>query len=325
MTPLSILRRKFIGESAVFLSALKKLLEIAPSHAGVLITGETGTGKGLCAHAIHTASLRAALPFCPVNCGGVPEHLFESELFGHEKGAFTGADSASLGILRSADGGTVFLDEVDNLLLASQAKLLTFLAEKAVRPVGSHKLFKVDVRIIAATNANLEEAVRVGKLRLDLAQRLDVLRLHLPPLRERAGDPALIAQSFLAAFARAEGRGVTGLSPAALKKLDSYHWPGNVRELEHVMHRSVLGARGPIIQADEIDLRLPANGSTMQSFMSRKEKMLQEWHATEIRQALLAHQGNVTHAARAMGLDPRQLRQLITRYHLGSPNQGNNH
>ena len=233
---------------------LAHLQQVAPSEASVLIIGETGTGKELVARHIHNLSARRNRPFIAVNCGAFSESLVEAELFGHEKGAFTGALSAKAGWFEEANGGTLFLDEIGDMPLAIQVKLLRVLQEREVVRLGSRKSIPIDVRVLAATNVQLEKAINAGHFREDLFYRLDVVNLELSPLRERPGDILPLIRHFIEAYSKRLGYGEVRLSPAAENKLQAYGWPGNIRELENVIHHTLLICRDGLIQSD--DLRL---------------------------------------------------------------------
>lgn len=233
---------------------LAHLQQVAPSEASVLIIGETGTGKELVARHIHNLSARRNRPFIAVNCGAFSESLVEAELFGHEKGAFTGALSAKAGWFEEANGGTLFLDEIGDLAMAIQVKLLRVLQEREVVRLGSRKSIPIDVRVLAATNVQLEKAINAGHFREDLFYRLDVVNLELSPLRERPGDILPLIRHFIEAYSKRLGYGEVRLSPAAENKLQAYGWPGNIRELENVIHHTLLICRDGLIQSD--DLRL---------------------------------------------------------------------
>ncbi len=236
--------------------AMKRLLEIvdkvAPAKTTVLITGESGTGKERVARLIHEGGGRAKAPFLVVNCGALPEAIMESELFGHEKGAFTGAASKHVGMLRAAEGGTLLLDEVGELSLPLQVKLLRVLQEKRVRPVGGTSEAEVNVRILAATNADIETAVADGNFRRDLYYRLNVIRIELPPLRERVEDIELLIDAFIRHFASEQGREIKGISRAATRALKAYPFPGNVRELENILERAAALADGPVLELEDL-------------------------------------------------------------------------
>src|SRR2546425_2518194 len=229
-----------VGQTPIFLAETKKIPLLASCDGRVLILGETGTGKELFARAIHYLSPRMKKPFTAVSCGAIPVELLENELFGHNRGAFTGATTSELGLVREAEGGTLFLDEVDCLPLLAQTKLLRFLQEGEYRPLGSLKTLHADVRVIAASNINLGQAVKDGKLRQDLYYRLNIVQLNLPPLRDRREDIPLLAGHFLTKYAHEFSRDVTALSEAAIRKLVLYEWPGNIRELENTIERAVM-------------------------------------------------------------------------------------
>ncbi len=307
------LREKFcgtkmlIGESQAFLEVVKKIPIIAPSDVTVLISGETGTGKEVCARSIHNLSQRANRGFVAVNCGSLPIDLVESELFGHERGAFTGAVSSKIGMIQEAEGGTLFLDELDSLPLLAQVKLLRFLQEKEYRPVGSTKTRQADVRVIAATNVNIETAVQTGKIRQDLYYRLNMVPIALPPLRERREDISLLAANFLAQSAQKYRKHVNGFSPDALLKLCLYDWPGNVRELESVIGRAVTFAQQPVIHSQDIYLPNPVP----KSFQEMKDETVKQFERTYIQSLLLVHQGNITKAAEAAQKNRRAFFELI--------------
>ena len=299
--------KMLIGESQAFLEVVKKMPLIAPGDATVLISGETGTGKEVCARAIHQLSQRANREFVAVNCGSIPIDLVESELFGHERGAFTGAVSSKIGMIQEAEGGTLFLDELDSLPLLAQVKLLRFLQEKEYRAVGATKTRQADVRVIAATNTNIENAVRTGKIRQDLYYRLNMIPIALPPLRDRREDIPLLAANFLAQFAQRYHRHVNGFSPDALLKLCRYDWPGNVRELESVVGRAVTFAQQPVIHSQDISLPNPIP----KSFQEMKDEMIIQFERTYIQSLLIAFGGNITKAAEAAQKNRRAFFELI--------------
>jgi DNA-binding NtrC family response regulator len=244
----------FIGESAGIKKVFEIVERVARTDSSVIITGETGTGKELVAGAIHYNSPRAGGPFVRVNCAALPEQLLESELFGHEKGAFTGADRLRAGRFEHADGGTLFLDEVADMSLFTQAKVLRVLQEKEFERLGSNEPVKTDVRILSASNKDLAERMRRGEFREDLYYRLNVVTIRLPPLRERGGDIGLLAQFFLKKFSGQMGKRLRGLAPEALQALSRYRWPGNIRELENTMERAVLMADGDLVSAEDLAL-----------------------------------------------------------------------
>jgi DNA-binding NtrC family response regulator len=291
---------------------------VAKTEATVLITGETGTGKELLARLIHSASPRAAGPCLSVNCAALPESLIEAELFGHERGAFTGAAARRAGRFEAASGGTLVLDEVSELPLAIQPKLLRALQEREVVRVGSNQPVRVNVRIVALTNRDLAAEVRAGRFREDLYYRLNVVSLRLPPLRERRGDIPLLAHHFLDRYRLAHASAARGFSPQALNLLLAHRWPGNVRELENVVQRALILCPGPEIGPEHLELEpllapAPAPGLTVQEM----ERQL-------ILSTLERLNGNRTHTARALGLSVRTIRNRLRRYrmeaqaHLGS-------
>ncbi|MDR2821074.1 MAG: sigma-54 dependent transcriptional regulator [Desulfovibrio sp.] len=241
-----------IGQSASLSDVFKMLAKVAPTDSTVLVTGESGTGKELLVRALHANSHRAARPFVPINCGAIPKELLESELFGHEKGAFTHAIRSRPGRFELADGGTVFLDEIGEMDLSLQVKILRVLQEKEIERVGGSGCKKVDVRIVAATNRDLESEVACGRFREDLYYRLNVIPLHLPPLRERGGDVLLLAGHFLEHFCRKKLRSPLTLAPAARRVMAAYAWPGNVRELENFMERLSVLVDGDIVKLSDL-------------------------------------------------------------------------
>lgn len=245
-----------IGESTTLGDVFRILLKVAPTDSTVLVTGESGTGKELLVRALHAKSLRADKPFVPINCGAIPKELLESELFGHEKGAFTHAIRSRAGRFEMADGGTVFLDEIGEMEPSLQVKILRVLQEKEIERVGGVGPRKVDVRIVAATNRDLEEEVAAGRFREDLYYRLNVIPLHLPPLRERRGDILLLVSHFLARFCARKGRPLLRLSRDARKILVAYPWPGNVRELENFMERLSILVDGDTIETADLPRKI---------------------------------------------------------------------
>jgi two-component system response regulator GlrR len=307
---------ELVGENPKFLREIEKIRSIAKCDASVLISGETGTGKELCARAIHYLSPRTRHAFIPVNCGAIPADLVENELFGHEPGAFTGAKTSRPGLIQEADGGTLFLDEIDCLPLLSQVKLLRFLQEKEFRSLGSTKLCKTDVRIIAATNADCEEALRTGKLRRDLYYRLNVIPLNLPSLRERGEDVLLLARHFLVKHATQLNKQIIGFSTSAIRKLYFYEWPGNVRELEHIIMRAVVLSGGEVIRADDITLLDKVDPARSESFREAKDRIVAEFEKTYIRSLLLKCSGNISEAARIAHKDRRAFWELIRKHHI---------
>ena len=307
--------KQMIGESSSFLSEIKKIPMLAKTDVTVLITGETGTGKELCARAIHYLSPRAPGPFMPVNCGAIPFDLVENELFGHEKGAFTGASESRTGLIAEAESGTVFLDEIDCLPLGAQVKLLRFLQEKEYRPLGAKKMKKADVRLVAAMNIDPQEAIAAGRLRQDLYYRLNVIPLLIPPLRERREDIPLLARHFLLKYAVQFNKSMADFSEEAMQLLQLYDWPGNVRELEHHVERAVVLSEGRKIQAKDVVLPA-AELDPQESFHDAKMKMTAAFEKSYIERFLLAHHGNISQAARAAQKNRRSFWELIRKYEI---------
>ncbi|MCX8071507.1 MAG: sigma-54 dependent transcriptional regulator [Candidatus Binatia bacterium] len=309
---------ELVGESSSFLHALALAQRWAAGRAPILITGETGTGKELLARAIHALSPRRGGPWVAVNCPAIPRELAESELFGHEKGAFTGATEARPGRFERADGGVLFLDEVGDLPATIQAKLLRVLQEGEIERVGSARAKKVDVRVIAATNRDLNEAVRLGDFRRDLYHRLAALPIHLPPLRERIGDIDLLAWHFLQKSCDRYGKRIDGMAPGVLEKLKAYDWPGNVRELEYVIERAVLLAGGPFLQVEHLaDLEagqglvgLSLNAQLRVEKLKRVEATLRQTqgNCAEAARLLGMSRGNFARLLKCLRIDPRRFR-----------------
>lgn len=297
----------FIGDSKAMQDVFVAIDKVASTSATVLITGESGTGKELAARAIHYGGPRSSAPFVPVNCGGIPEALLESELFGHVKGAFTGADESRAGFFHAADGGTIFLDEVSDMSLAMQVKLLRVLQDKEVCMVGSSRSRKVDVRILAATNRELQGLVRKGLFREDLFYRLNVITIFIPPLRERGDDILSLARHFVTKFAAESGQSPLRFSDKALQSLRSYNWPGNVRELENVIQRLVVMTDGDVIEVPD----LPA----LMRFSALRElglkRTLAEVEAEYISNVLSSVDGNKTLAAQILGINRKTLREKL--------------
>jgi two-component system, NtrC family, response regulator GlrR len=307
--------RHLIGNSPAFLRQVEKLDVISAVDASVLILGETGTGKEVFAQAVHYHSARSGKPFIAVNCGAIPNDLIEDELFGHVRGAYTTAHAARAGLLREAEGGSLFLDDIDCLPLAAQCKLLRFLQEREYRVVGSNTVLRADVRVIAASNRDLGSLAQQGGFRQDLFYRLNVLGLSLPPLRERLDDIHPLALHFTRLFARRFERGLLSLSPAAISKLQLHDWPGNVRELQHQMERAVLFAKGPLLLPEDIDVGEGA-APCMESFQEAKARVIQKFERSYLQMALSSSQGNVAEAARTAGKHRRAFFELIRKHHI---------
>ncbi|HYL93391.1 MAG TPA: sigma-54 dependent transcriptional regulator, partial [Alphaproteobacteria bacterium] len=290
---------------------LTLLGRVGPSDANVLITGEHGTGKEVVALTLHALSPRANRPMITVNTGGLPEGTFESELFGHVKGAFTDARVDRVGRFELADHGTLFLDEIANVPMKQQAKLLRVLETGEMERVGSSKTTKVDVRVISATNADLKLECAEGRFRPDLLFRLNTVELPIPPLRERREDIPLLASNFLKVYAERYRKQIKGLEPAALQRMMEHSWPGNVRELDHAVERAVLMSTGSQIQANDLGLESDRAGSAKIEDMS-----LEEVEYLLIKKALTRHSGNISHAAEALGLSRSALYRRMQKYGL---------
>lgn len=308
--------RQLVGESETFLKEIEKVPLVAKCDASVLITGDTGTGKELCARAIHYLSPRASRSFIPINCGAIPSELVENELFGHAAGAFTGAKTAKRGLIDEANGGTLFLDEVDCLPLMAQVKLLRFLQEKEYRALGATKTSKADLRVIAATSVNCEAAVKEGKIRQDLYYRLNVILLTLPALRDRQEDIPLLAHHFLNKYAIEFGKQVSGFSPDAIRKLILYDWPGNVRELEHVIMRALVLSTKPTICGTNISISDSENMPLPESFQQAKNRMVEQFEKTYIKGLLLSNHFNISRSAHAAQKNRRAFWELIRKHHI---------
>ncbi len=303
-----------IGESEAMLKVFSVIPKAASTSATILITGESGTGKELVARDIHYSSPRASAPFVPVNCGGIPEGLLESELFGHVKGAFTGASESRAGFFQTAEGGTIFLDEISETSLSMQVKLLRVLQDKEVCMVGASRSRKVDVRIIAATNKDLHVLVEKGVFREDLFFRLNVITIAIPPLRERGNDTLLLAHHYAAKFAEEFGKPMPRFSDQALEVLRNYHWPGNVRELENVLQRLIVMSEGELIEVSDLP--------SLMRFSALREaglnRTLAEVEAEYIRNILASVGNNKTRAAKILGIDRKTLREKLRRYSIDS-------
>ena len=301
----------FIADSPIMRPVLEVMERVAPSDANVLITGEHGTGKEVVAQWLHSQSLRATRPLVPVNAGGISEGVFESELFGHVKGAFTDAKADRVGCFELADRGTLFLDEIANLAPKLQAKLLRVLQTGEFQRVGSSRTQRVDVRVLSATNADIRGAIAAGHFREDLLYRLNTVELRLPPVRERRDDIPRLAAHFLDHYATRYRKPLGGFDPAAAAALLAHPWPGNVRELAHTVERAVLMARGPVVAAADLGLSQGADGSD-----DLGEMTMEEAERFIIRKALARHGGNVNMAAEALGMSRSALYRRIQQYGL---------
>ncbi len=304
-----------IGTGPKMQEILAAVRRVAPTRTTVLLCGESGVGKDLIARAIHFHSPRAAQPFVKINCTTIPENLMESELFGYEKGAFTGAVAARAGKFEQADKGTVFLDEIGDVPPSVQVKLLRVLQDREFERLGSNRTRQIDVRVIAATNADLRRALEEGNFREDLYYRLNVFPITIPPLRERREDIPLMAERFLRRFAADTGSPVREISPEAMRKLAEYDWPGNVRELENVIERSLLYADGAVLGPEHIRLdhapRRAANGAAANGFLP-EGVTLEQYEQHLIREALRRAGGNKSQAARLLGLTRNALRYRLS-------------
>ena len=316
-----------VGRSPAMQKVFDTVRKVAATEASILILGESGTGKELIARSLHARSLRQAQPFVPLDCAALPENLLESELFGYEKGAFTGAHRSKPGLLELANGGTIFFDEVGELSLNLQAKLLRVLQERQFRRVGGTRLIDVDLRVVAASNRDLERAVAEKFFRQDLFYRLNVISIRLPPLRERAGDIPLLAACFAERFSRRLGRPTPRFAPEAMAALERYHWPGNVRELQNVIERAISLAEGNQIEVHDLpdELResagraaenIPAYGLHRLSLKEARSHLLQQFERDYLRLLLEDTGGNVSLAARHAGVDRKTIHRLLKRHGL---------
>ena len=302
---------KLIAESSAMQSVLQVISRIGPSDANVLILGENGTGKGVVARALHAVSSRVSRPMVTVNSGGVSEGVFESELFGHVRGAFTDAKSDRVGRFELADQGTLFLDEIANVPMSQQAKLLRVIETGEFERLGSSRTRRVDTRIISATNANLVDEVTAGRFRQDLLFRLNTIEIRLPPLRDRREDIPLLAQHFLRQHAQRYRKRLTGFESGGMQILLEHPWPGNVRELDHAIERAVLMAPGPLVKAADLGLRAAREGGGRLEDMS-----LEDVECFLIKKAMTRFDGNVSQAAKALGLSRSALYRRLQRYGL---------
>jgi DNA-binding NtrC family response regulator len=316
--------KNIVGRSSAMQEVLAKVELVAPTNSTVLLGGESGVGKDLIARAIHQHSRRASGPFIKINCTAIPENLLESELFGYEKGAFTGAVAAKPGKFELADKGTIFLDEIGDVPGTIQVKLLRVLQEREFERLGGTKTLKVDVRVVAATNQDLRAALEEGTFREDLYYRLNVVPISIPPLRQRKGDIPYLADFFLERFAREAGKNLAGITPAAMKVLADFHWPGNVRELENIIERAVVMANGEKVDVSDIQLdTAPARSTAAEDGTAAPflpTGMTLEQHEDElIREALRRAGGNKSQAARLLGVSRNALRYRLSK--IGMPDE----
>jgi DNA-binding NtrC family response regulator len=314
---------KLVGKSPAMLAVFDLVQRAARSEANILIQGESGTGKELIARAIHANSPRAAEVFVPVDCAALPDTLLESELFGHERGAFTGADRVKPGMIEVADRGTLFLDEIGELPLALQSKLLRALQERQIRRVGGTKFLTVDVRLVSATSRDTAEQVRKGEFREDLFYRVNVITIVLPPLRDRAGDVALLAYHFLRRYGRNRERPLEEIEPAALACLEAHAWPGNVRELQNVVERACALADGPAMQVRDLPEHVRGRGRAVPVLPGKdlplrdaREAWLRTFAEEYLADLLRRHAGNISQAAKAAGVDRKTLHRLLTKHRI---------
>ena len=302
-----------IGSSPEMLRVLRNIEKMAPTNVAVLLRGESGTGKELLARAVHKLSVRAREPFVPINCAAIPDTLLESELFGHEKGAFTGALKQTIGKIESANHGTLFLDEIGDVPLPMQVKLLRFLQDQVVERIGGRNPVQVDVRIVCATNQDLDLMMVEGRFREDLYYRLNEVTVQVPPLRERASDTVVLASFFLTRFAAEYGRAARGFSAAALAALRDHPWPGNVRELENRVKRAVVMTDGPLLSA--ADLGFATVGEETQSLTIRDARARAEREALQL--ALAQTGSNLSKAAKLLGISRPTLYDLMQQHQIG--------
>ncbi len=319
--------KKLVAKSPAMEKIMDLVRRIAPSDVNVLITGESGTGKTLLARVIHELSPRRRQKFVSINCAAIPEHLLESELFGHERGAFTGAVSKKRGLFEVAKGGTLFLDEISGMSLNMQAKLLTAIQDKKIRRVGGEEEIEVDVRIITATNQDIDEIVRRGEFREDLFYRLDVVRIELPPLRKRRQDIPLLVQHFIDQFNKKHDKGILGIEKDALVAMETYHWPGNIRELQNVVERAVVMETGSYITVQDLPEKLFQkkkidSGINIEEFLEMKGKFnLEDYLNEEMRKflktAVVKAKGDKKKAAELLGISYRSFRYYWKKLGLG--------
>lgn len=310
--PASEASEEMIGTGEGIRRVFTAIRKVATTDLPVLITGESGTGKELTAKAIHERSDRKDKPFIAINCGAIPDTLIESELFGHERGAFTGAVQQKKGKVEAAQGGTLFLDEIGEVPIALQVKLLRFLQEHRFERVGGRQAITIDVRVIAATNVNLKDAIARGRFREDLYYRLAVMHIHLPPLRDRNGDVLLMASVFLGQLAHQQGKRIRGFADDAIRAMKAYPWPGNVRELLNKLRRGVVMAEGPYVTARDLELSTGEEAVSPESLGRMREKMEVDFLA----QALARHHGNLSGVARDLEISRPTLYRRLRRYGL---------
>ncbi len=312
----------FIYRSKQIANVIQLIKKVAPGSLNIMVTGESGTGKELIARAIHTMSKRKDNPFVPINCGALPEHLFESELFGHERGAFTGAVKTKPGLLEFANHGTFFFDEIGDLSHTLQVKLLRMLEERKIRRVGGQNEIDIDVRIIAATNKNLERDVAERKFREDLYYRLNTIQIEVPPLRERTDDIIPLANHFMSNLCSNDDSLMRRFSTEAEEVLRSYSWPGNVRELQNIIGRTYFMSSSQIIKKDDLPLNFKSNDKRMPDefisleYKDAKDKVIEKFELEYLTHHLKINEGNITKTAEMCGLDRRSIHRLINKYNI---------
>jgi len=304
-----------VGVSASMLSVSRLVEKVGPTDATSLVLGESGTGKELFAKALHRLSPRKDKPFIALNCAAIPENLLESELFGYEKGAFTGAVSRTKGKIETASGGTFFLDEIGDMPMPLQAKMLRFLQERVIERLGGRDIIEVDVRIICATHRNLGQLIKEGLFREDLYFRISEIVIEVPALRDREGDKVLLAQTFLDSFSEKNGRSFRGFTDSARAEIDTYEWPGNVRELENCIKRAVVLAEGNQIEASDLGLAGVENSPQSLNLRDARERVERQ----VIQRALSIYNNNVTHAAEALGISRPSLYSLVKKLDMPEP------
>ena len=304
-----------VASDSAMLKVCRDVEKLAPANVAVLLLGESGTGKEALARALHDLSPRARQPFIAINCGAIPENLLESELFGHERGAFTGAVKQTLGKIEMASKGTLFLDEIGDLPHQLQVKLLRFLQEQVVERIGGRQPVKVDVRVVSATNVQLQDQVDGGRFRSDLFYRLNAVTIRIPPLRDRGGDRLLLARHFLGVFSREYGRSVRGFSDDALAALDAHPWPGNIRELENRMKRAVLMSEGRLVTAADLELAPGVEDLTGYDLRTARARAERE----VVQRALARSSGTLATAARLLGISRPTLYTLLDAHGLSVP------
>ncbi len=304
--------KEIIGNSRSMGGVFATIRKVASTDASVIITGESGTGKELAARAVHRESPRREKSFVAINCAAIPENLLESELFGHEKGAFTGAHVQRKGKIEFAEGGTLFLDEIGELSLSLQVKLLRFLQERVIERIGGREGIRVDARVIAATNSDLRQAIKDGKFREDLFYRLSVVKIALPPLRERESDFLLLGKIFLNRFSQEFNKRLKGFSQEAIGGMQAFAWPGNVRELENRVKRAVIMAEGPWVTSEDLELSVSAETAPQKTLKEARE----EGERSLICQSLIKNAGNMTQTAIDLGISRPTLHDLIKKYQI---------